>query len=153
MKDKVTIERVALLHPAIRTPAGQFIDAVEAKTGLTWRIVQGLRTFGQQEAFYAQGRTAPGPIVTYSPAGSSYHNYGLAFDQAPFLPDMSDLNWHYAHYKDLEDLALTFGFTWGGEFPHPDTDHFENKKGYNWRDLLHRYTIKDFIAGTTYVNL
>ncbi len=40
----------------------------------------GTRTWPQQAALYAQGRTTPGPIVTNAPAGASLHNYYCATD-------------------------------------------------------------------------
>ena len=42
-----------------------------------------LRTFAEQDALYAEGRTAPGHIVTWAQAGQSPHNFGLAFDMVP----------------------------------------------------------------------
>jgi peptidoglycan LD-endopeptidase CwlK len=39
-----------------------------------------LRTWAEQAKLYAQGRTAPGPIVTKSPPGTSWHNFGLGVD-------------------------------------------------------------------------
>jgi peptidoglycan L-alanyl-D-glutamate endopeptidase CwlK len=34
---------------------------------------------------YAIGRTKPGKKVTKAKGGTSYHNYGLAFDIYPFI--------------------------------------------------------------------
>jgi hypothetical protein len=44
--------------------------------------VQGVRTFAEQDALYAQGRTRKGLRVTNAKGGQSYHNYGLAADCA-----------------------------------------------------------------------
>jgi len=44
------------------------------------KLISGLRTYEEQDALYAQGRTAPGPKVTNAPGGHSNHNFGLAFD-------------------------------------------------------------------------
>ena len=40
----------------------------------------GMRTFEQQDALYAQGRTKPGKICTKAPGGFSAHQYGAAVD-------------------------------------------------------------------------
>lgn len=40
----------------------------------------GLRTYEEQNALYAQGRTAPGNKVTNAKGGFSNHNFGIAFD-------------------------------------------------------------------------
>ena len=157
MKDLITVDRVALLHPKFIPMITAFIDRIEARTGLTFRVVQGLRTFAEQDAIYQQGRTKPGPIVTYSPAGTSYHNYGISVDLVPFFPpvnpmNQTGLNWKYT-FGAIKADALALGLQCGMDFPHPDYDHFENKFGYNWRDLLHKHTVKDFIPGTTFVNI
>lgn len=151
MKDAISIQRVETLHPKYRPIVVPFIDEVEAFTGLIWRIDQAFRSLALQASIWAEGRTIPGPIVTWSPAGSSYHNYGLAVDIVPLNPDGS-IDWHY-NYEKIKDIAIKHGLGCGIDFQKPDYDHFEDRFGYNWRDLLHKYTIKDFIPGTEFVNI
>lgn len=150
MKDPVTAARIKLLHPKIRQQSADFVEAFEKATGLTLRITQGLRTFAEQQAIYNQGRTTPGKIVTWSPAGSSYHNYGLAIDTVPMHGET--MLWGY-DFSKLVPFAK--GFEWGGDFPpgKKDMDHFENRFGLNWRDMLHKYFMKDFIPGTQFINI
>lgn len=150
MRDPVTIIRVGLLHPKFIPIITPFINDVETLTWYQWRVVQGFRSFPQQAALYAQGRTTPGPIVTYSPAGTSYHNYGLAVDIAPIIKGVID--WKF-DYSQLRDLAKKYNLEMGLDFPHPDYDHFEHKFGSSWRDFLHKYTVKDFIPGTQFINI
>lgn len=147
---EATIQRVALLHPKFIPIITAFIDDVESFTGYPWLVDQGLRTFPEQAALYAQGRTVPGNIVTYSPPGTSYHNWGVAVDQVPVINGIID--WKY-DYSKLRPLAIKHGLGMGLDFPHPDYDHFENRFGLNWRDMLHKYTIKDFIIGTQFINI
>jgi len=73
MRDKVSIDRVALLHPNIREQVKALIEQAEEKLGqyAAIRIVQGLRTFEEQDALYAQGRSKPGNIVTNSRGGET----------------------------------------------------------------------------------
>ena len=90
MEDKVTIDRIRLLHPSLRSQVEHMYRAqiVPALSGRAiCRFAYTLRTFAEQDALYAQGRTklfdANGNrlgIVTKSKGGQSYHNYGLAFD-------------------------------------------------------------------------
>lgn len=82
MTDKITIDRIALLHPAVREEAKAIYDGIcQALTGRAiCRFAYTIRTFAEQEALYAQGRTKPGKVVTNAKAGMSYHNYGLAVD-------------------------------------------------------------------------
>lgn len=150
MKDTYSLAKIAELHPKFRQLAQNFIEDAENQLGITLRIVQGLRTFAQQQAIYNQGRTTPGEIVTKAKAGQSYHNYGIAIDVVPLIDGKMD--WEYS-FEKLVPFAANYGITWGGNFPSPDRDHFENKFGHNWRDLLSLYEAKHFIEGTTYVNI
>lgn len=154
MRDIANIEKINRLHPRARPIFQAFIEAAENDLDITLCIVSDLRSFEEQAAQWAKGRTAPGSIVTWSPPGSSYHNYGLAIDQCPYHPNSHELNWGY-DFRQLQPYAVRYGITWGGNFPKgkTDEDHFELKLGYNWRDLLHKHDIRDFIAGTTYVNI
>jgi peptidoglycan L-alanyl-D-glutamate endopeptidase CwlK len=154
MKDSISIQRVNLLHPKIVTDFTNFITDTEDGLGIVIRIVQGLRTFEQQGAIYAQGRTMPGNIVTWAKAGQSYHNYGLAVDIVPLLDNGASLDWKF-DFSKLLPFAEKYSITWGGNFPKgkKDMDHFEKTFGYSWSDLLAKYNAKDFITGTTFINI
>lgn len=155
MKDLQSVAKVQGLHPKVSDLFYNFITDAENELGIIIRVVQGFRTFEEQQAIYDQGRTKPGKIVTWSPPGSSYHNYGLAADECPFiLNSTTKLNWDY-DFSLLKPIAAKYGITWGGDFPKgkKDLDHFENKLGFNWRYLLHKYQMKDFIVGTQFVNI
>lgn len=72
------------------------------------------------------------PIAAY---GSSYHNYGAAFDiRITSRPtNMSE----YAALKQLGSFAPTAGLRWGGNFSNPDTPHFE--LAISLDEAKHRY--------------
>lgn len=56
-------------------------DAEAEKHGLSARIIQGYRSWAEQQAKYRQGRYGDTrPRVTNAPPGYSWHNYGLAID-------------------------------------------------------------------------
>lgn len=154
MKDKVTKERLQEMHPAVQQRFEDFINEIEATLHLTIRMEPPLRTFAEQQKIWDQGRTKPGKVVTWAPPGSSYHNYGLAADLVPWKADHSDLDWFY-DFKKWKPFAEKHGITCGLDFPEKkqDPDHFQYTAGHNWRELLHKHEIKDFIPGTTYVNL
>lgn len=151
MRDVISISRRILLHPKLRDRYIAFIEEAEERLNITLRMAQGLRTFAEQDAVYAQGRTTPGKIVTYSPAGTSYHNYGLAGDEVIVRKDGS-IDWNY-DYNKIVPFAEKYDLQCGINFPHKDSDHFEDKMGLNWRDMLHKYQMKDFIPGTIYINI
>jgi peptidoglycan L-alanyl-D-glutamate endopeptidase CwlK len=72
------------LHPELRRRLGLLAIALAGR-GLQAMITDGLRTFAEQDALFAQGRTKPGRIVTNARGGESNHNYGLAVDLYPVL--------------------------------------------------------------------
>ncbi len=71
--------------------------------------MQGYRTQEQQDVLYAQGRTAPGPVVTWT--RQSNHLLGLAVDVLRF--DGSNL---YAPSMTTVETFKRFGFSWGGDW-------------------------------------
>lgn len=170
MRDNISIPRVALLHPSIRDEVRASIDQIE-KTAFPptamIRVVQGLRTIDEQNALYAQGRTAPGSIVTNAKGGTSYHNYGLAFDFAimydkngngSFEALSWDINYDFDNdgVKDWQEVVQAFkalGYAWGGDWrSFKDNPHIEKSFGYSWRQLLDKYNAREFVEGT-YVKL
>jgi len=171
MRDTISISRVLLLHPAVRQEVMDTIMNLESKAfpkTVKIRIVQGLRTIDEQNALYAQGRTAPGLVVTHAKGGSSFHNYGLAFDFAlmydkdnngTFEALSWDINYDFDKdgKKDWQEVVQTFkalGYSWGGDWKSlQDNPHIEKTFGHTWKELLNRYNAKDFIAGTNYVRL
>ena len=123
-----------------------YIEACAALTGrATVRIVQGYRTFAEQAAIYAQGRTKPGKIVSNASPGSSYHNYGLAIDFA-LLVDGKEISWdtakdwdgdRVADWMEVVKVFKAAGWIWGGDFKSiKDMPHLEKSFGFSWRKLL-----------------
>lgn len=150
MKDKISIARLALLHPAVKDTFQKFIEDSENSLNVTLRIVQGLRTFAEQDAIYAQGRTIPGKIVTFAKGGQTYHCYGCAIDILHILNGNAD--WDFDYHKLLPFMPI--GMSWGGNFSNlKDMDHFEITFGKNWRDMLAEYNAHNFIPGTRYIVL
>jgi peptidoglycan L-alanyl-D-glutamate endopeptidase CwlK len=164
MRDRVTQQRVALLHPLVRAEAAALIDKAEAgfPPFIAIRVVQGLRTFAEQDALYNQphdGKDNDGDgrideadeMVTHSKAGQSYHNYGLAMDFA-ILYDKDrngtyeTLSWDTVKDEDKDGISdwtevvrvfKAAGWTWGGDFRSIlDKPHVEKTFGRNWRDYL-----------------
>ncbi len=74
MKDEKTLERIKLLHPKLRDEALEmYDDIVSALSGYAaCRFAYTLRTFAEQDALYAQGRSKPGAKVTNAKGGQSY---------------------------------------------------------------------------------
>lgn len=125
--DKITDQRIATLHPSVRQLATDFINAVEDELGIRLRVTQALRTIADQEALFAQGRTTPGKIVTNARGGSSFHNYGLAWDVVEIKAGVA--NWN-PDWKKISAIASRMGIEWGGNFKSiVDKPHFQKTFG------------------------
>lgn len=134
---------LADLHPHVRAMAEQLLEQAE-RAGIRLTVTFTLRSMETQAALYAQGRTAPGHIVTNARPGHSYHNFGLAIDVVPTellaLPRWGDTPANQAHadalWKQLGAIGKAIGFHWGGEFKTlRDRPHFEWSGGLNLADL------------------
>lgn len=117
-----------------------------AKQGAVYYATSGLRTYDEQNALYAKGRTAPGGKVTNAKGGYSPHNFCLAIDfcrdadlnKTGLQPDYKD-----ASYKILADearlLGLEPGYYWTS---FPDHQHVQmplKSKGITWAKLRELY--------------
>lgn len=167
MRDSITIERIKLLHPKDRDMALQMYDEqCEALTGRAiLRYAYTLRTFAEQDALFAQGRTVPGKKVTNAKGGQSYHNYGLAYDIV-LLKDMDGngtfetASWEtnvdfdgdgIADWKEVVTIAKRYGYDWGGSWKFTDMPHFEKTHGYSVIQLMEAFNAKKFIPNTNYL--
>jgi peptidoglycan L-alanyl-D-glutamate endopeptidase CwlK len=76
------------LHPLFRVRLAMLADRLAAR-GMKALITDGMRTFEEQDELFRKGRrNVPGEsIVTNARGGQSNHNYGLAVDMYPVLPD------------------------------------------------------------------
>ena len=162
--DKITEQRIALLHPHIKDEVTQLIT--KANQALTThsqvRIVQGLRTIEEQDGLYALGRTKPGKIVTNAKGGSSYHNYGLGIDFCLMIDD-TQVSWDtkkdfdgdgQSDWLEVVKIFKASKYEWGGDFKKiVDYPHFQKTFGYSVKELRAKYQAKDFIPDTQYVNL
>lgn len=114
---------ISTLHPRVQ-PYARNLVLKTAAVGITVKVISGLRSYAEQTALYAKGRTASGPKVTNAPAGYSNHNFGLAFDIGVFsggayLED-SPL------YKAVATIGIDLGLTWGGGWKKlQDQPHYE----------------------------
>ena len=85
------------------------------------------RTNDEQTQLFAQGRTAPGKIITNARAGQSKHNKmpSEAIDVA-FIRLDKKLDWSPKLFKNFAVFMKQKGIKWGGEFKSiPDAPHFE----------------------------
>jgi peptidoglycan L-alanyl-D-glutamate endopeptidase CwlK len=137
MYSKRTLENLSGLNKKFRAQAEQFLSAsqlIAERHGITIEVISGLRTYTQQAALYAQGRTKPGRIVTNARPGSSWHNYGLAIDLGLFAGgrylDEAAPKRAAQIYRELGTLAADIGLEWAGNWKtFPEGPHFQNRYG------------------------
>lgn len=123
------------LHPKLAEVVGRAIEI----TTQDFKVTCGVRTLAEQKKLYAQGRTTPGPIVTWTL--NSRHlpgkdGYGHAVDLVPFPVDWSTAS----KFDDIAqamftaaaelDVALRWGADWDmdgkpRERGETDSPHFE----------------------------
>jgi hypothetical protein len=138
------------VHPSVQACALQLITKAYAK-GVKLIITQGLRTIEEQNKLYAKGRTTAqlravgitgisgnpsAAIVTKAKGGTSYHNYGLAFDIGILRTDEKDVDWTDSKYRPIGALGKELGLEWGGDFKSiKDTPHYQLSFGLSIADL------------------
>ena len=133
--NQTSVKRLEKVHPLLREKtillASEFNRAF---TGISLEVVQGLRTFAEQDALFAKGRTKRGKIVTNARAGQSFHNYGLADDVCPFRN--GEALWTEDKYFDaLAAFARRFNLEWGGNWKTPDRPHLQLQGFRDWREV------------------
>ena len=137
MYSKRTLENLAGLNAKFRREAEAFLAAAQViadRHGITIEVISGLRSWTQQAALYAQGRTKPGRIVTKARPGSSWHNYGLAIDLGLFAGgrylDEAAPKRAEQIYRELGTLAADMGIEWAGNWKSfPEGPHFQKTYG------------------------
>ncbi len=109
---------IATLLPEVRPYARALVHKAAA-SGIQIKVISGHRSYAEQDALYARGRTVqPGPIVTNARGGYSNHNFGIAFDIGVF--EGSRYLGESPKYRAVGMLGREIGLEWGG----------------NWKDLV-----------------
>lgn len=152
MKDQKTLERIQTIHPKLRTELGEIYDEiVETLSGRAiCRFAYTTRTFAEQDALYAQGRTKPGKKVTNAKGGQSYHNFSLAVDivllwdkdgngtfETPVWDTKTDFDGDkISDWSEVVAIFKRYGWEWGGDWRFVDAPHFQKTFGKSVKQLL-----------------
>lgn len=145
--DKITLDRINLLHPKVREEALEIYKEIceELKGRAICRFSFTLRTFAEQDGLFAQGRTKPGRIVTNARGGQSYHNYGLAIDivllvdrdkNGTFETALWDTKTDFdgdgkSDWMEVVAIFKRYGWEWGGDWRFVDQPHFQKTLGFS----------------------
>ncbi len=145
LSDLVTIDvrsaaNIATLRPDAQQKAREWLlKCLEA--GINVKIIAGTRTYKEQDALYAQGRSTPGPKVTNAPAGYSWHNFGVGWDFLVF-DSTGQPQWDSPLMEKCGRTAELLGLEWGGHWTDfQDTPHIQIKTGCTLADARQR--VKD----------
>ena len=116
-------KNIATLLPEVQPMARELVHKATA-AGITIRIISGLRSYAEQDALYAQGRTALGNKVTNAKGGYSNHNFGIAFDIGVF--EGGAYRDESPKYKAVGVIGMDLGLEWGGNWKSiVDQPHFQ----------------------------
>lgn len=142
--DRLSASRLAQLHPIVAIRGRAMLELC-TQAGVAVLVTQGVRTWEEQDALYARGRTVPpiGPrhIVTKAKGGQSYHNFGLAFDIV-VLDAVGKADWDATHpaWTRAAELGKSVGLEWGGDWKgFKDRPHFQYVGGISLAECRELY--------------
>src|SRR5882672_9742231 len=126
-----SLARLDLVHPELKRRVFAMDKILEPDlSGIYFLVAQGLRTWAEQEAIWAVGRTLPGKRVTDARGGHSAHNFGYAVDLCP--EDMDghpDWNIKHSTWQRMLAVGLEVGLAEGCAWrSFPDNPHFYLKE-------------------------
>jgi peptidoglycan LD-endopeptidase CwlK len=135
---------IATLLPEMR-PITRALVQKAAQNGITIKIISGLRTYDEQDALYAKGRTKPGNKVTNARGGFSNHNFGIAFDFGVF--EGAKYLTESVKYDAVGALGMDLGLEWGGSWKSfVDQSHFQLRPewaaGLSEKDMLAQLRVR-----------
>ena len=149
MKDKITLDRIQLLHPSLRVESFEIYNEIcEALKGSAiCRFSHTLRTFAEQDKLY--------------------HNYGLAIDivllkDADKNGTFETASWQtnvdfdgdgIADWMEVVAIFKRYGWDWGGDWKFTDMPHFQKTFGYSIVQLQKMHSDKKFVLKTNYLAL
>lgn len=146
-RDERTERNLATLIPRAQAAARAFLAELDVALPPDVRavVISGTRTYEEQDALYAKGRTTPGPKVTNARGGYSNHNFGIAFDIGLFRGR------EYLTASPLYDqcgpIGEKHGLEWGGRWKSfPDTPHYQLALGLSVAEMRRRVAAGEVIA-------
>lgn len=118
---------LANVHPIVRAALNDLLGDLKVE-GLPFKIFEAFRTPERQAWLYAQGRTAPGKLVTKAAPWQSMHQYGLAADLVLFV----DGKWSWDGEPVMWDTMHKLAKARGLQYLSFETPHVEIAQA-DWR--------------------
>jgi len=131
------------LHPTVQDKCRAHMAACE-EAGITLIVTSTYRSPEEQAVLYAQGRTAPGKIVTKAKPGQSMHNHRLAYDVVPLRngkPVWGTSGGDGVLWQKVGALGVEQGLEWAGNWV-----KFKESAHFQWTNGL---TLAELQAGKT----
>lgn len=131
-----SLDRLQGVHPKLVAIVKRAIQI----TSQDFMVLEGVRTLARQKELYAQGRTKPGKIVTWTLNSNHFVDkhtgYGHAVDLVPYPVDWNDLKKFDAVARAMMQAAseLNTPIRWGADWDRDgkprergesDSPHFE----------------------------
>lgn len=116
---------IATLRPELAPYARALVERAAA-ANIDIKIIGGTRTFAEQNALFAIGRTTElhRRTVTNAKGGESNHNFGIAFDIGVFKS--LDYLGESPLYDAVGVIGMDIGLEWGGQWvSFVDKPHFQ----------------------------
>ena len=146
---------LSALEPSTREMVEKGLEECKAQ-GLDVLVICTWRSWDEQAAEYAKGRTAPGKIVTNAKPGQSWHQWGRAIDFVPRRNGKTLVWGTRGNGLDqdpsddaTDDLELwqrcaacfkMHGLKWAGDWTRfVEFPHLENTGGLSTRLLMQKY--------------
>lgn len=124
--------RLLVVYPELADKVRAVDAEFQRQVGDHLEVVQGLRSWNQQQAIWLKGRDADGnvvnkdEVVTNAPPGHSWHEFGLAVDCVPrsLLPVKGwapeSILWGL-----ITKIAESYGLSCGACWMHKDLPHLQ----------------------------
>lgn len=136
--DPRSAKNIETLKPEVRLLATKLIETAQEQ-GINAKVISGYRSYAEQDALYAQGRSKPGQKVTKARGGYSWHNFGMAFDIGIFSKDGKTYYGESEAYDVVGKIGESLGLEWGGRWDFYDPPHLQyNPKRYTIAQMRER---------------
>lgn len=123
------------LLPVVRAKVERFQQLCK-ENSIDLLITSTYRDAESQAALYAQGRTAPGAIVTNAKPGQSWHNHRCAIDVVPLVNGKANWNTKDPVWAKLGELGKQAGLEWAGDWKRfREMAHFQYTAGLTLAQL------------------
>ena len=138
--DERSEKTIATLHPQVAPYARMLVERAAA-ANIEIKILSGTRTYAEQDALFAIGRTKEmnRRPVTNAKGGESNHNFGIAFDVGVFRG--KDYLGDSPLYATVGAIGMDIGLEWGGQWESfVDMPHYQLRpdwsQGMSEREML-----------------